>query len=122
MFDIEQPSILEIFSDGGSLELTGEASSLSLVYYQWEISSDDRNLMTQPLMVQTTTLSMSNISKYDNYLFRLKASTPGLPVVMIFIQESRIQLEQLFIPEGLPDGNGVDTWHISGIEDIQIIK
>ena len=29
IFDIEQPSILEIFSDGGSLELTGEASSLS---------------------------------------------------------------------------------------------
>ena len=70
--------------------------------------------------VQTTTLSMSNISKfYDNNLFRLKASTPGFACGDdIYSQESRIQLEQLFIPEGFsPDGNGVnDTWHISGIE------
>ena len=51
--------------------------------------------------VQTTTLSMSNISKfYDNNLFRLKASTPGFACGDdIYSQESRIQLEQLFIPE-----------------------
>ena len=126
IFDIEQPSILEIFSDGGSLELTAEASSLSLIYYQWEISSDDgftwETLTNDSTFdgVQTTTLSMSNISKfYDNNLFRLKASTPGFACGDdIYSQESRIQLEQLFIPEGFsPDGNGVnDTWHISGIE------
>ena len=126
IFDIEQPSILEIFSDGGSVELIGEASSLSIIFYQWEMSGDDgftwETLINDSTFngVQTTTLSMANISKfYDNYLFRLKASTPGFACGDdIYSQESRIQLEQLFIPEGFsPDGNGVnDTWHISGIE------
>ena len=41
IFDIEQPSTLEIFSEGESLELYGEASSLSVIFYQWEMSTDD---------------------------------------------------------------------------------
>jgi gliding motility-associated-like protein len=126
MFDVEQPSTLEIFSEGESLELSGEASSLSVVFYQWEISGDDgftwETLTNDSTFngVQTNVLTMFNISRYyDNYLFRLKASTPGFACGDdIYSQESRIQLEQLFIPEGFsPDGNGVnDTWHISGIE------
>ena len=126
IFDVEQPSTLEIFSEGESLELSGEASSLSVVFYQWEISGDDgftwETLTNDSTFngVQTNVLTMFNISRfYDNYLFRLKASTPGFACGDdIYSQESRIQLEQLFIPEGFsPDGNGVnDTWHISGIE------
>ena len=41
IFDIEQPSTLEIFSEGESIQLNGEASSLSLIFYQWEMSGDD---------------------------------------------------------------------------------
>jgi gliding motility-associated-like protein len=126
VFDILQPSILEIFNEGGSIQISGEASSLSTIYYQWEMSVDDGftweviNDDTTFSGVQTTTLTMSNLNKsFDNYLFRLSASTPGFLCGSDEVsQNTRIQLEQLFIPEGFsPDGNGVnDTWHISGIE------
>ena len=84
--------------------------------FTWEIINDDTTFSG----VQTTTLTMSNLNRlFDNYLFRLSASTPGFLCGSDEVsQNTRIQLEQLFIPEGFsPDGNGVnDTWHISGIE------
>ncbi|MDG1238566.1 MAG: gliding motility-associated C-terminal domain-containing protein, partial [Flavobacteriales bacterium] len=126
IFDIEQPSILEIFDEGGSITISAEASSLSTIFYQWEMSSDDgfswEILNNDSIFsgVQTKTLLMTNLVRfYDNYLFRLKASTPGFACGSdVYSQDSRIQLEQLFVPEGFsPDGNGInDTWHISGIE------
>jgi heat shock protein beta len=126
IFDIEQPSILEIFDEGGSITLSAEASSLSSIFYQWEMSSNDgfswEILNNDSIFsgVQTKTLLMTNLVRfYDNYLFRLKASTPGFACGSdVYSQDSRIQLEQLFVPEGFsPDGNGInDTWHISGIE------
>ena len=57
--------------------------------------------------------------KFDNYLFRLVATTPAYACGDSAISDySRIVLREIFIPDGFsPDGDGVnDTWHITGID------
>jgi gliding motility-associated-like protein len=129
IFDI-QPSELEIFSEGDNIVLTTESNSLSAIFYQWQISSDDGsnwlNIIDSNIFsgAQTNTLIMSGLTKeFDQYLFQLVASTPGYICGSEEISESALlQLETVLIPEGFsPNGDNInDTWHISGLDQYPI--
>jgi len=124
------PSELEIFSEGDDIVLNTESSSLSTIFYQWQISSDggaswinviDNNIFSG---AQTNTLSMYGLTKeFDRHLLQLVVSTPGFVCGSDEISEQTLlQLETVLIPEGFsPNGDNInDTWHISGIDQYPI--
>jgi gliding motility-associated-like protein len=129
VFDI-QPSELEMFSEGDDIVLTTELNSLSTIFYQWQISSDDgatwTNIIDSSIFsgAQTNTLTMSGLTKeFDQYLFQVVVSTPGYICGSEEISESSIlQLETVLIPQGFsPNGDNInDTWHISGLDQYPI--
>jgi gliding motility-associated-like protein len=131
VFDAQLPEIIE-FSESDNITINGTASSLSTIYYQWEISSDDgfnwANIIDDSTFSGslTSTLLISNIyKKYDQYLVRLTASTPGFICGSDQVTgPTRLQLDQIIVPQGFsPNGDGInDTWHISGIDKYSVNK
>ena len=129
VFDIH-PSELEIFSEGDNIVLTTESNSLSIIFYQWQMSFDDgstwSNILNDDIFSgsQTNTLTMNGLTKeFDQYLFQIVASTPGYICGSDEISElSMLQLETILIPQGFsPNGDNInDTWHISGIDKYPI--
>tara|TARA_B100001093_G_scaffold513996_1_gene587080 strand:- start:1601 stop:7132 length:5532 start_codon:yes stop_codon:yes gene_type:complete len=127
---ITQPTDLEIYNEGDNLVIDADATSLSGIVYQWQYSPDDGITWidlqdtayngTTFMGSSNNTLEMYDMDKsFDNYLFRLVASTPSYVCGKDVISDySRLTLREIFIPDGFsPDGNGInDTWHITGID------
>ena len=131
LFDVQLPETIE-FSESDNITISSTASSLSIIYYHWEISSDDGFTWTNIIDDSTfsgsltSTLLISNIyKKYDQYLVKLTASTPGFICGTDQVTgPTRLQLDQIIIPQGFsPNGDGInDTWHISGIDKYSVNK
>ena len=129
IFDIH-PSEIETFSEGDNIVLITESNSLSTIFYQWQMSSDDgltwSNIIDNDIFAGSNndTLTISGLTKeFDQYLFQLVATTPGFICGSEEISESSLlQLETISIPQGFsPNGDNInDTWHISGLDQYPI--